>query len=452
MGAENLVLIEGAEAFGKGEFENVVMEEGSLVLEQSAGRHVFCGCYTARPQRFAPFRHLVASWNADTPEGTVVEVQARVCCQGKWSRWLSFGRWSPFIKRSSFSERGTLADMETDTLVVQEQKGAETAQLRAYLYTNGESASPRLRLLAATVRPLRWEKQEGRPVQRKLYLPAYSQLVRDPAIAHDICSPVTVAALINRWGEDALPEEVARACYDAEYQGYGNWAFSMAVAGSYGYRAYVAYLDLAGLREEIRRGYSVGVSVRYSNDPETAAKEKLPYLEGAPGTTHGHLMAVHGFEKKDEVEYVLASDSAAASDQTAQRSYRLDQFLQAWHGNVAYIVHPLRGGGRDRPQRLQTQLRPTETPGEYLFEYKNKPLPLPADFLSGPEGGQGGTLACTVQSEVAYATTAHKQFHYLAATDAGGFKLEGGALEASQRVTVYAVGPDGHMLVAEKRS
>ena len=70
----------------------------------------------------------------------------------------------------------------------------------------------------------------------------------------------------------------------------------MAAAGSFGYRAYAAYLDLEGLRREIRDGYSVGVSVHYANDPELARKENLPYLEGSPGITHGHLLAVRGFE------------------------------------------------------------------------------------------------------------------------------------------------------------
>lgn len=445
---KNLCLIEGAEAFSKGEFDGVALENGCLVLEQTGSGHLQKGCYTSQLLQLPAFRQLVSSWNADTPEGTYIEVQARVLVEGQWSRWLSFGQWSPFIRRTSFSEKGQLASVDTDVLQVDSEAGSKTAQLRIYLYTDSEQYSPQVRLLGVTVRPVNWKKKEGQPVLRQLYPPAYSQLNRDPAVAHEICSPVTITALINRWGQDALPEEVARICYDRAYKGFGNWSFSVAAAGCFGYRAYVAYLDLAGLRREIYNGYSVGVSVRYAADPETAQAENLPYLEGASGTTHGHLMAVCGFCKEKDVEYVLANDSYADTDAQAPRRYRLDQFLEAWQGGVAYIVHPKqKHGGWAAPQRVPAQLTATSKLGEYLFEVKGRQQPLPVDFL-GPEGG---TLAYTIQDGVAYATTAHKKFHYLEVGENGSFQLPAEALETSERVTIYAISPLGKTLVAERK-
>ena len=450
MQPKNLYLIEGPEAFSTGEMENVAIKHGCLVLEHQAGQRVLAGGYTAKQAQLPAFDRLVASWNADTPPGTMVEVQARVKAEGTWSRWFSFGRWSPFCRRTSFSERGTVADMDTDTLIVRSSQGATEAQLRVYLYTEQENVTPRVRLLAVTVRPVRWEQKEGAPVRRQLYLPAYSQLNRDPMIGSSICSPVTVTCLMNRWGSDLLPEEVAHVCYDADYHGFGNWAFVAAAAGSFGYRAYAAYLDLEGLRREIREGYSVGVSVRYANDPELARKENLPYLEGAPGITHGHLLAVRGFEQDGETEYVLVNDSYAASDGQAARRYRLDQFLNAWHNRMAYIVHPgPREAGAAAPIRRRAQLKAAAQPGEYLFEVKGETRTLPADFL-GTKEEPGGTLACTIQDGVAYATTAHKSFRYLTVGENGGVLLPQEAVETDQRVTVYAIDTRGEMLVAEK--
>lgn len=445
---KNLCLIEGAEAFSKGEFDGVALENGCLVLEQTGSGYLQKGCYTSQLLRLPAFRQLVSSWNADTPAGTYIEVQARVLVEGQWSRWLSFGQWSPFIRRASFSEKGPLASVDTDLLQVDSEAGSKTAQLRVYLYTDSEQYSPQVRLLGVTVRPLNWEQKEGEPVLRQLYLPAYSQLNRDPAIGPVMCSAVTIAALVNRWGQDVLPEEVARICYDHAYQGFGNWSFSVAAAGCLGFRAYVAYLDLAGLRREIYNGYSVGVSVRYTYDPETAQKENLPYLEGASGTTKGHLMAVHGFCREKDVEYVLVNDSYADSDDQAPRRYRLDQFLEAWQGRVAYIVHPKqKHGGWAAPQRVPAQLTATGEVGSYLFEVKGRQQPLSANF----SGLDGGTLAYTIQDGVAYATTAHKKFHYLQPDEKGGFSLPAEALETPERVTIYAVGPLGKTLVAERK-
>lgn len=38
--------------------------------------------------------------------------------------------------------------------------------------------------------------------------------------------------LMNRWGEDLLPEEVAHANYDYTYAGNGNWSFTTAIAAA----------------------------------------------------------------------------------------------------------------------------------------------------------------------------------------------------------------------------
>ena len=445
---KNTLLLQDTETFMRGELDNVTVAGGSIVLDLVQGSYVPYGCYTSAAIPMPLFDALWLSWNVTSPQGTAVEAQARVLVEGQWSRWLSFGQWSPFIRRASFSEKGPLASVDTDLLQVDSEAGSKTAQLRVYLYTDSEQYSPQVRLLGVTVRPLNWEQKEGDPVLRQLYLPAYSQLNRDPAIGPVMCSAVTIAALVNRWGQDVLPEEVARICYDHAYQGFGNWSFSVAAAGCLGFRAYVAYLDLAGLRREIYNGYSVGVSVRYTSDPETAKTENLPYLEGASGTTKGHLMAVHGFCREKDVEYVLVNDSYADSDDQAPRRYRLDQFLEAWQGRVAYIVHPKqKHGGWAAPQRVPAQLTATGEVGSYLFEVKGHQQPLSANF----SGLDGGTLAYTIQDGVAYATTAHKKFHYLQPDEKGGFSLPAEALETPERVTIYAVGPLGKTLVAERK-
>ena len=108
-----------------------------------------------------------------------------------------------------------------------------------------------------------------------------------------------------------------------------------------------------------------------------------------------------------------------------------------------------REGGAAAPIRRRAQLKAAAQPGEYLFEVKGETRMLPADFL-GTKEEPGGTLACTIQDGVAYATTAHKSFRYLTVGENGGVLLPQEAVETDQRVTVYAIDTRGEMLVAEK--
>ena len=71
--AKNGYILAGTEAFTRGELDNVALAENAVCLEQTAGRYVLYGCYTSPVIAFPPFTELAMSWNAETPQGTVVE-------------------------------------------------------------------------------------------------------------------------------------------------------------------------------------------------------------------------------------------------------------------------------------------------------------------------------------------------------------------------------------------
>ena len=147
-------------------------------------------------------------------------------------------------------------------------------------------------------------------------------MVRERGIANVMCSATTICVLLNDRGEDALPEEIALIDYDKYYEGFGNWSYSVAAAGSYGYDAYVQYADLDILRQELAHGYSVGISVAYSS----SSNGQYPYLEnGAANNTAGHLITITGYETIDGVDYFYSSDSAASADDQCVRRYKADQ-------------------------------------------------------------------------------------------------------------------------------
>ena len=448
----NLFLLKNEKAFAGGTFDNVSYIDGALRLDQSAGRYVQAGCYTSQELAAPAFGALVASWNAATPRGTASEAFVRVWVGGAWSAWMSYGKWSPFLRRASMPVRHEESDnayLDTDVVRVRAPGGATAFQLRIRLYANDARVTPAVFLLAAAVRPLQWSREKGEAIQRRVIpIPAYSQSIRNPRIGSVICSPTTIAMLMNRWGEDLLPEEVAHANYDYTYKGNGNWSFTAAIAGSYGYECFVAFADIAELKKEIKSGFACGVRVHYADTTAPADAHSLPLVEGPSGTTEGHLMVVRGFETdEDGTEYVLCNDSYAKSDADAERRYRLDQFDRAWDG-VAYLLHG-KDGARAcaSPERVTGELRKTQFSGQYALYLHGERHSLPTDFCER-DGLCTGTVCYTVQDGHAYATTAHKHFYYTDVTPTGNILLDT-AIPAGTRITVYLIGELGHMIVAD---
>ncbi|WP_202813027.1 C39 family peptidase [Secundilactobacillus kimchicus] len=314
-------------------------DESAVVLAQDDQQYFREGVMTTPAFSLPEFKHLIISWNALTPPKTSVEAQARVWVNGHWSDWHSWGHWSTNLNSASVEDDISDPEVTVDTDTLRVLTGtADKAQLRAILRSSDPSQTPVLKLLGASVDPVSTDlRKDPRPISidRVLPAPAYSQEIRDPQLAPGICSPTTISMAVNAQSADILPEEAALKNYDTSYEGFGNWAFSSALAGSMGYEAFTVYTDLNGLRRQIQDGFPVGVSVRYTND---TTQTELPYVENAPGATFGHLLLVTGFTQKDGIEYVAVNDSYAASDETVSRLYRLDQFDAAWQSRVAYIV------------------------------------------------------------------------------------------------------------------
>ena len=463
MASEKTILIQGTEDLARGEMDNVTLDGGAVVLEQAEGRYVLFGCYTTPAFSVPVSGELLVSWNADTPEGTVVEIQARVLAHDEWSGWLGFGKWSPYLQRQGvWQEPASRPYVQGGRLIVPTQN-AISVQLRAYLYTNDEGRTPALRLLAVSARPRVWQKQEGKPLNREIRMPSYSQLNRAPVFKGQLSGPTTLAALMNRFGQDILPEELALVCQDwAPETKWENAAFDAAAAGCYGYPAWQAWLDLAGLKEEIRQGNPVMARVDYAGSPEEET-DGLPWIEGVTGTAHHHWLAIRGFEHDEDKkeEYVLVCDPLSGTDYGAERQYRLEGFLKAFSGACLLTRRRPRDSGKSAPERLCCELRSSGEEGCYFFYREATPLPLPPREEEPPTEKQEGEqpayrpvreiLACTFQEEKAYATTAHKHFRFdLTATGEGAIRLPEAIREKGKRITVYAIDASGRMKVAER--
>ena len=423
--------------------------DGALILKKQNGEYPSHGEYISQIIDVPNFEYMVVSWNSDAPEGTYVEIQARVLVNHfdedsqkvqTWTDWLSWGEWGPFIERCSYSTEDELAEISVDELMIKGSNGetGEKVQLKAILYSEDPSVTPTVRYLHGTLKntlPDQYiEKKFGdnedvSDLNKVVPTPRISQMQRDPIIASSICSPTSLTMMLNRMGEDLIPEEVAQNNYDFNY-GFGNWAITMASAGSYGYKAYVDYTTVEGLKREIAKGYPVGVSVKYTNDPKN---QDYPYIEGAPGTTGGHLFVVTGFESKNGVEYVIVNDPYAPENGTVERHYKLEQFKEAWSNRTAYIVHDKeKNAGFGHTKRVEAELRETETPGEYEVYYGTTNIDV-ANF--------GGNIIYTVDNG--------KTFSYFAEDEEGKNSLtfEPDVIN-NPDLTVYIVTDTGYVYVA----
>ena len=342
MEQRNNLVLQGTETFSRGQLDNVALENGALVLDSVAGRSLLYGSYTTPEFAMPAFCNLNVSWNAHAPRDTMVEVRCRVYAAGAWTGWMSFGKWAPDYPRcsvSSHSEDGMIFLMG-DTVTVAAPGGGTGVQLQVNLSTNNDKVSPAVRLLAAAVRPLAWEKHNGHPLNRRLYLPEYCLSAHDPSFGREMDLPLVMAALMNRWGEDILPEEVAYAMEDGSTRSTGNTAFAAAAAGCCGYPCWQAWMDLADLREQIHDGCSVAVQVerrvRGQRDPTRL------------------WMGLRGFGHDDAVmaDFVLLNDPTADTDGAVNCTMALVDFMRYFTGKAIALRPKQREAEADRPRRF----------------------------------------------------------------------------------------------------
>ena len=319
------------------------------------------------------FTQLVASWAATTPRDSWVEVKVRGrAADGTVSSWDTLGRWTSgdrFTRRTTRSgQSDDLARVDVDTWKVADAAGLTAWQLKVSLMRRAGASSrpPKLDSVGAMVSRLPAVSSvptsspgPGRGIV--LDVPQYSQMVHAGHYpqwgngGEAWCSPTSTSMVLGYY--DALPgpaayswvptghvdpwvDYAARATYDAQYEGTGNWPFNTAYAASRAGNAFVT--RLRSLREAerfIAAGIPVVVSISFGRGE----------LTGAPiSATNGHLLVVVGFTESGDV---VVNDPAASNRAGVRRTYDRGQFENAWlptSGGLTYVItddaHPLPGG------------------------------------------------------------------------------------------------------------
>ncbi|OIO05676.1 MAG: hypothetical protein AUJ52_13350 [Elusimicrobia bacterium CG1_02_63_36] len=278
-----------------------------------------------------PFDDLVGSWNADTPSGSSIEMEAQVRVEGQWSKWYRLSRWEPKAPRSFEKQADPYGEVSVDTLRL--NKKAQAFRYRVRMLSAGTREAKLLRVAVTyaetsqrAVKSVPWV--EG-PWAREIKLSPRSQTVEDPEIRGDICSPTSLAMILENWGVKRTTAKIAEIVLDRNAEIYGNWPLNVAAAASLGLSGQVARLEsLLDLQEEIAAGRPVVASVTYKKgDLDNSPIEK----------TNGHLLVVAGFTKQGDV---ICYDPAAKPG-GVRRVYKRAQFEKVWLKNKHGLVYML---------------------------------------------------------------------------------------------------------------
>ncbi|NJK62714.1 MAG: peptidase C39 family protein [Synechococcaceae cyanobacterium SM2_3_1] len=292
-----------------------------------------------------PFVGALVSWNAETPAGTWMETLIRAQYQGRWTPWYNLGVWAA---DTSTIERHSVADQEdadaevyTDLLVLKDEAGSRTYQVKIRLFSTSPAQSPRLQRVGVALSTIPEEPQTllaGDPQQwgQRLDVSGCSQMVY-PDGGEVWCSPTSVAMVLRYWQQrtgvcEPNVRTVVEGVYDWVYEGHGNWVFNTAYSGSQNFPSVVARFNaLAQLEPWITAGVPVVISFAW----------KEGELEGvAIPKSAGHLAVLIGFDAQGNP---IVNDPAAASDTEVERIYPRQQLEKLWikySGGTVYLIHP----------------------------------------------------------------------------------------------------------------
>jgi hypothetical protein len=363
---------EGGPAFRAGQVSGLRLKHGALVLKDAPKRRAYhgttydVGSWTSGPVSpgFA-VTQLVASWSAQTPKNSWVEVRVRVASGASTSHWMVLGRWASsdkHVRRTSVpGQSDALGRVDVDTWKAAAAADSYQLQVRLMRRAGATSASPSVSFvgavasqLPAALPPVSTAGVAGGIV---LSVPTYSQMVHRGEFSQyggggeAWCSPTSTAMVLGYYGRlpspgsyswvgsrtDPWVDEVARRTYDAAYEGTGNWPFNTAYAASRGLHAFVTRLrSLSEAESLVAAGIPVIASVSFASGA----------LYGAPiSSTAGHLLVIVGFTASGDV---VVNDPAASSASGVRRTYDRAQFEKAWlggSGGTAYVInddaHPL---------------------------------------------------------------------------------------------------------------
>ncbi|MEV6761709.1 peptidase C39 family protein [Streptomyces sp. NPDC051105] len=311
------------------------------------------GTWTGPVHRLTvPATETIASWNADTPAGTWIQVELHgTYSDGTATPWYVMGRWAAGdqdIRRTSVDGQADgKSSIWTDTFAIDDATtGLRLAsyQLRLTLYRKpGTKLTPtvwRVGAMGSDI-PDRFTVPASTPgLARELKVPRYSQEIHKGQYpeydngGEAWCSPTSSQMIVEYWGGRPTPAQLAwvdpsytdpqiclaaRYTYDYQYAGCGNWPFNAAYAAT--------YKDIQGVITRLGSLTDLETLIAAGIPAITSQSFLESELTGAGYGTSGHLMTVIGFTADGDV---IANDPFSADDAAVRRVYPRREFENVW--------------------------------------------------------------------------------------------------------------------------
>ena len=337
--------------FTAGTSSGVTATTTSLTLSGTA-----TGTWTSATQSvlFA-FDELVASWNATTPGGSWIAIEMAASGSGRTTKSYTMGIWTSDATPAHRTSVGGQADADGTVAIDTFIRAKKALPLTSYKITvtlHAGTASPNVSLVGAMTSAVnRYDIPSapyGSTLRDSLGVPRYSQEIHAGHFpeydngGEAWCSPTSTAMILDKWGAgpsaaelaefpatgevDGQVDFTARAVYDWNYQGAGNWPFNTAYAGSReGITAFVTRLrSLAEAEMFIEAGIPLVASIN----------GRLPGFFF--GKTNGHLLTIVGFTASGDV---ISNDPAVPTDAEVHKTYGRADFEHVWLEGSAGIVY-----------------------------------------------------------------------------------------------------------------
>ncbi len=294
----------------------------------------------------APTRRLIPSWNLSLPPGRSVRIDLRVAATDadRWSAWLTVGECGdlpsppppididdPAFGRVHIDEfRATRPIDRVQLRLVEPDDACADVPARvnrlALTWDDEPDAHARATPSSTAVSAPTDDADAARtPIE--LPVPFRSQYADTADLGPRLCSPTSLAMVLEYLGVARPTLDVARACYDPRHDLYGNWSRAVQTAAALGVPGYLArFSRWSHVRALLDRRLPVIASIRFEPGG----------LPGAPlPRTDGHLLVVRGFDARGGV---WVNDPAHRDP--APRAYPLEALARAWFAGsaIGYIL------------------------------------------------------------------------------------------------------------------
>ncbi len=286
------------------------------------------------PSKGQRFNEALLSWNIDVNDqdptsAAVVQLQVGDSTQGFWSPWLSLGTvgagavsegdYSIFFEDEQTKIRGKV---EID-IFTSKQNTFDRMRYRVRAFG---SSVVTIRNIAITLSNTT-QSNSNRPLAApsvgpeipRLGLPFLSQKTSDEKLSGRLCSPTSLAMVLNHAGANCTVQTASERVYDNRFDLYGNWPRNVQAAWGMGVPGMlVRFDDFAQARAVLQAGVPIIASIRVEKGELPAA----PYP-----STEGHLIVIEGMTASGDL---LVLDPAVSDEKQGRRVYPAKDMAKVW--------------------------------------------------------------------------------------------------------------------------